>query len=118
MLGDEQAAHVALTVARGHGSAQRLDIAARLDLLEALLAVAAGDDERAARLLRSLVADGGELRQSVARPLLLTAGDNLAAQDGFAAFEGTRPLLEFLRENGSPQSAQWTAIQLAQLQHD
>lgn len=118
MLGDELAARAAVAEARTHVTAHLPDVAARLDLMEALLAVAARDDERAAQLLRSLTSDSDEQRQKTARPLLLAAGDSLAAQDRFAAFDGARPLLEFLRENGSPQSASWAGNQLAQLDHD
>lgn len=117
MLGDEEGARAAVAAARAHWSARMPEVAARLDLMDAMLAITARDDDRAAHLFRALIADGDEQRQKTARPLLLTAGDSLAAQDWFAAFEGARPLLEFLRENGSPQSASWAVTQLAQLEH-
>jgi hypothetical protein len=63
LLGDEQAARDAVAEARAHWSAHTPDGAARLDLTEALLAVAARDDDRAAQLLRSLTDDGDEQRQ-------------------------------------------------------
>ncbi len=115
MLGEELLARAAVAEARTHWSAHTPDVAARLDLMEAWLAVACRDDERAAQLLRSLTVDGDQQRQKAARPLLLAAGDSLAAQDKFAAFDGARPLLEFLREHGSPQSAGWAVAQLARL---
>ena len=116
MLGDDARAYAAVAAGREHWSASMPEVAARLDLVEALLAIAGGDDERGARLLRSLVADGDEERQKTTHPLLLAAGDNFAAQGKYAAFEGARPLLEFLRGNGSPQSARWAAVQLTRLE--
>ena len=62
-LGDEQAAADALAAARVHWSAGTPDMAARLDLSEALLTVADRDDEHAARPLRSLTDSGDDLRQ-------------------------------------------------------
>jgi hypothetical protein len=117
MVGNEPAAHAAVAVAREHWTSNTPDVTARLDLVEALLAVAAQDDERAARLLRSLTTDGDEQLRKVARPLLLATGESAAAQDKPAAFEGIRPLLLFVRDNGSPRSVDWAATQLAQLDH-
>ncbi|SNY72845.1 tetratricopeptide repeat protein [Paractinoplanes atraurantiacus] len=114
LLGDDAAAHTALDAARAHWSAHTPDVAARIDLLAALLAVAERDDEHAAQLLSSLV-DGDDERRKIARPLLLAAGDSFAALNRPAAFEGARPLLEFVRDNGSPQAAGWAESQLAVL---
>lgn len=115
MLGDDDRTREAIAEARGHLSASTPEVAGRLDLLEAALAIADRDDERAAELFRGLVADGDANRQASTHPLLLAAGDNYAAQNGVAAFEGARPLLEFLLAKGSPQAARWASDQLAAL---
>ncbi len=115
MLGDDDGLREAIAEARTHLSARTPEVAGRLDLLEAALAIADRDDDRAAELFRGLVADGDETRQASTHPLLLAAGDNYAAQNGFAAFDGARPLLEFLIAKGSPQAVQWASAQMAAL---
>jgi hypothetical protein len=116
MLGDDDGLRQAIAEARTHLSARSPEIAGRLDLLDAGLAIAERDDERAAELFRGLVADGDENRQTATHPILLATGDTYARQNAAAAFEGARPLLEFLLAKGSPQAVRWASAQLAALE--
>jgi FimV-like protein len=112
---DMAAAWQALARVRAHPTACLPDISVQADVREAALATADGDDERAAKLYRSLTDSDDMLRRDLARPLLIAAGDHIAAEQKICLIPGTRPLLEFLSEAASPATAAWAASSLAHL---
>jgi hypothetical protein len=100
---------------RAHWSAVLPRVSVRADVMEASVAAADGDDERAAQLYRSLTDTGDTERRDLARPLLIAAGDQLAADGKFCLIPGVRPLLEYLSEVAAPATAAWAATSLAHL---
>lgn len=100
---------------RAHWSAALPQISVRAEVMEASLAAAAGDDERAARLFRSLTDTDDTERRDLARPLLVAAGEHLATQARVCLVPGARPLLEYLSEAAAPDIAAWAATSLAHL---
>ena len=100
---------------RAHWSATLPRVLVRAEVIEASLAVAEGDDERAAQLFGALTdADDAE-RRDLARPLLIATGDQFAADGKLCVIPGTRPLLEYLSEAAAPATAAWAAKSLAHL---
>lgn len=112
---DTGAAWQALARVRAHPTASLPKISVQAAALEALLAAADGDDEHAAELYRSLTDSDDMQRRDLARPLLIAAGDRLAADRKTCVIPGMRPLLEFLSEAASPATATWAASSLAHL---
>jgi tetratricopeptide (TPR) repeat protein len=100
---------------RGHWSSGLPRVSVRADVMEASVAAADGDDERAAHLFRSLTDTDDPQRRDLARPLLIAAGDQLAADGKFCLIPGVRPLLEYLSEVAAPPTAAWAATSLAHL---
>jgi hypothetical protein len=100
---------------RAHWSAAMPQVSVRADVMEASVAAADGDDERAAHLFRSLTDTDDTERRDLARPLLIAAGDQLAADGKTCLIPGVRPLLEYLSEVAAPGTATWAATSLAHL---
>lgn len=112
---DLDAARQVLARIRAHWSATLPPVSVRADVMEALVAAAAGDDERAARLFRSLTDTDDTERRDLARPLLTAAGERFAADGKLCLIPGARPLLEYLLETAAPGTATWAATSLAHL---
>jgi hypothetical protein len=72
---DLDACRQVLARVRAHGSVVLPQVSVRADVMEASVAAADGDDERAAQLFRSLTDTDDAERRDLARPLLITAGD-------------------------------------------
>jgi hypothetical protein len=100
---------------RAHWSAVLPQVSVRADVMEASAAAAEGDDERAAQLFQSLTDTDDAERRDLARPLLIAAGDQLAADGKLCVIPGVRPLLEYLSEAAAPNTAAWAATSLAHL---
>lgn len=100
---------------RAHWSATLPQVSVRADVIEASVAIVDGDDERAAQLYRSLTDTDDAERRDLARPLLIAAGEQFAADGKFCLIPGARPLLEYLSEAAAPDTATWAAISLAHL---
>jgi hypothetical protein len=100
---------------RAHWSAELPQVAVRADVIEASVAVADDDDERAVQLYRSLIDTDNAERRDLARPLLISTGNQLAADKNLCVIPGMRPLLEYLSETAAPETATWAAISLAHL---
>ncbi|MBV9030483.1 MAG: hypothetical protein JO364_09255 [Pseudonocardiales bacterium] len=100
---------------RAHWSATLPQVSVRAEVMEASLAVAEGDDERAARLFRSLTDTDDVERRDLARPLLISTGEHFAAAGKLCVIPGTLPLLEYLSEAAAPATATWAAKSLAHL---
>ncbi len=100
---------------RAHWSATLPQVSVRTDVMEASVAAAAGDDERAAQLFRSLTDTDDAERRDLARPLLIAAGEHFAADGKYCLIPGVRPLLEYLSEAAAPDTAAWAATSLAHL---
>jgi tetratricopeptide (TPR) repeat protein len=100
---------------RAHWSAVLPQVSVRADVIEASVAAAEGDDERAARLFRSLTDTDDAERRDLARPLLIACGDHFAADKKLCLIPGARPLLEYLSEVAAPDTATWAATSLAHL---
>ncbi|MGH3867625.1 MAG: tetratricopeptide repeat protein [Pseudonocardiaceae bacterium] len=100
---------------RAHWSAILPHVSVRADVIEASVAIVDGDDERAAQLYRSLTDTDDTERRDLARPLLITAGEQFAVDKKLCMIPGTRPLLEYLSEAAAPETAAWAAISLAHL---
>jgi len=113
--GDMAAAWQALARVRAHPTAHLPKLSVMADMQEAALAAGDGDDERAARLYRSLTDSDDMERRDIARPLLIATGDYFAASLKPCPIPGVRPLLEFLSEAASPATAAWAASSLAHL---
>ena len=79
---------------RAHWSAVLPQVSVRAEVMEASVAAAAGDDERAAQLFRSLTDTDDAERRDLARPLLIAAGERYAADGKLCLIPGVRPLLE------------------------
>ncbi|MGH3754365.1 MAG: hypothetical protein ACRDRP_17030 [Pseudonocardiaceae bacterium] len=112
---DIDACRQALARVRAHWSAVLPQVAVRADVMEASVAVADGDDERAAQLFRSLTGTDDAERRDLARPLLIATGDQFAADGKLCVIPGARPLLEYLSEAAAPGTAAWAATSLAHL---
>lgn len=104
-----------LTRVRAHLSATLPQMSVRIDMVEASLAIAQGDDDRAARLYRSLTDTDDTERRDLVRPLLIAAGDQFAAEGRLCVIPGAQPLLEYLSEAAPPATAAWAAKSLAHL---
>ncbi|MBV8994321.1 MAG: hypothetical protein JO287_11640 [Pseudonocardiales bacterium] len=104
-----------LSRVRAHWSAALPQVSVRADVMEASVAAADGDDDRAAELFRSLTDTDDTKRRDQARPLLIAAGDQLAADGKWCLIPGVRPLLEYLSEVAAPPTAAWAATSLAHL---
>lgn len=112
---DLDAARQVLARARAHWSAVLPQMSVRTDVMEASVAAADGDDDRAAELFRSLTdTDDAECRD-LARPLLVASGERFAADGKLCLIPGVRPLLEYLCEAAPPATATWAATSLAHL---
>ncbi|MCA1706682.1 MAG: hypothetical protein LC808_26815 [Actinobacteria bacterium] len=112
---DLDASRQVLARVRAHWSAVLPQVSVRADVMEASVAAADGDDERAAELFRSLTdTDDAECRD-LARPLLIAAGQRFAADGKLCLFPGVRPLLEYLSEAAEPATAVWAVTSLAHL---
>jgi hypothetical protein len=112
---DLDAVHQVLARIRAHWSSTLPHVSVRADVIEASLAIAESNDERAAQLYRSLTDTDDAERRDLARPLLITTGDQLAADKKICLIPGTRPLLEYLCEAAAPDTATWAATSLAHL---
>lgn len=112
---DLDAIRQALARVRAHWSATMPHVSVRADVIEASVAIADGDDERAAQLYRSLTDTDDAERRDLARPLLISTGEQLAADGKFCVIPGARPLLEYLSEAAAPETATWAATSLAHL---
>ena len=112
---DLDATQQVLARVRAHWSAALPQISVRAEVMEASLAAAAGDDECAARLFRSLTDTDDTERRDLARPLLIAAGEHFATQGKLCLIPGARPLLEYLSEAAAPDIAAWAATSLAHL---
>jgi tetratricopeptide (TPR) repeat protein len=112
---DADAARQALARVRAHWSADLPTVSVPADVMEASLAAAEGDDERAATLFRSLTDTDDTQRRDLARPLLIAAGEWFARGQQVCVIPGVRPLLEYLSEAAPPAVAAWAAISLAHL---
>jgi tetratricopeptide (TPR) repeat protein len=112
---DLDAIRQVLARVRAHWSAALPRVAVRADVMEASVAVADGDDERAAQLYRSLTDTDDAERRDLVRPLLISTGEQLAADGKLCVIPGARPLLEYLSEAAAPDTATWAAISLAHL---
>jgi hypothetical protein len=112
---DLDAIRQVLARVRAHWSAALPRVAVRADVMEASVAVADGDDERAAQLYRSLTDTDDAERRDLVRPLLISTGEQLAAEGKPCVIPGARPLLEYLSEAAAPDTATWAAISLAHL---
>jgi hypothetical protein len=112
---DLDATREVLARVRAHWSAVLPQVSVRADVMEASVATADGDDERAAQLFRSLTDTDDAERRDLARPLLIAAGDHFAAAGKLCLIPGVRPLLEYLSEAAAPKTATWAATSLAHL---
>ncbi len=112
---DLEATREVLARVRAHWSAVLPQVSVRADVMEASVAAADGDDERAAQLFRSLTDTDDAERRNLARPLLTAAGDHFAADGKLCLIPGVRPLLEYLSEAAAPDTAAWAATSLAHL---
>jgi tetratricopeptide (TPR) repeat protein len=112
---DLDATREVLARVRAHWSAALPQVSVRAEVMEASVAAAEGDDERAARLFASLADTDDTERRDLARPLLIAAGEQFAAQGKLCLIPGTRPLLEYLSEAAAPGIAAWAATSLAHL---
>lgn len=112
---DLDAIRQVLARVRAHWSAALPQVSVRADVIEASVAVADGDDERAAHLFRSLTDTDDAERRDLARPLLIATGERFAADRKLCVIPGTRPLLEYLSEAAAPDTATWAAKSLAHL---
>jgi tetratricopeptide (TPR) repeat protein len=112
---DLDATRQVLARVRAHWSAVLPQVSVRADVMEASVAAADGDDERAAQLFRSLTDTDDAERRDLARPLLIAAGDHFAAAGKLCLIPGVRPLLEYLSEAAAPKTATWAATSLAHL---
>lgn len=91
---DLDASRQVLARVRAHWSAVLPQVSVRAEVMEASVAAAAGDDERAAQLFRSLTDTDDAERRDLARPLLIAAGERYAADGKLCLIPGVRPLLE------------------------
>ena len=112
---DLDASRQVLARVRAHWSAVLPQVSVRAEVMEASVAAAAGDDERAAQLFRSLTDTDDAERRDLARPLLIAAGERYAADGKLCLIPGVRPLLEYLSEAAAPDTATWAATSLAHL---
>lgn len=112
---DIDACRQVLARVRAHWSAVLPQVSVRADVMEASVAAADGDDERAAQLFRSLTDTDDAQRRDLARPLLIAAGEQFAAAGKLCVIPGARPLLEYLSEAAAPKTAAWAATSLAHL---
>ncbi|MGH3824356.1 MAG: hypothetical protein ACRDRA_16230 [Pseudonocardiaceae bacterium] len=112
---DLDATRQALARVRAHWSAALPGVSVRADVIEASVAAAEGDDERAARLFRSLTDTDDTERRDLVRPLLIACGEHFAAEQKLCLIPGARPLLEYLSEAAAPDTATWAATSLAHL---
>ncbi|MGH3936512.1 MAG: tetratricopeptide repeat protein [Pseudonocardiaceae bacterium] len=112
---DLDATRQALARVRAHWSAVLPQVSVRADVMEASVAAAEGDDERAARLFRSLTDTDDTERRDLARPLLIACGEQLATDRKICLIPGAQPLLEYLSEAAAPDTAAWAATSLAHL---
>ncbi|MDQ3761017.1 MAG: hypothetical protein M3460_04760 [Actinomycetota bacterium] len=112
---DLDATQEVLARVRAHWSAALPQVSVRAEVMEASVAAAAGDDERAERLFRSLTDTDDTQRRDLARPLLIAAGEHFATQGKLCLIPGARPLLEYLSEAAPPEIAAWAATSLAHL---
>ncbi|MGH3998687.1 MAG: hypothetical protein ACRDTJ_14650, partial [Pseudonocardiaceae bacterium] len=112
---DLDATRQVLARVRAHWSAVLPQVSVRADVMEASVAAAEGDDERAARLFRSLTDTDDTERRDLARPLLIACGEHFAAEQKLCLIPGARPLLEYLSEAAAPDTATWAATSLAHL---
>ncbi|MGH8571379.1 MAG: hypothetical protein ACREX8_02235, partial [Gammaproteobacteria bacterium] len=112
---DLDATRQVLARVRAHWSAVLPHVSVRADVVEASVAAAEGDDERAAQLFRSLTDTDDAERRDLARPLLIAAGEHFAAEGKLCLIPGARPLLEYLSEAAAPDTAAWAATSLAHL---
>ncbi|MGH3771625.1 MAG: tetratricopeptide repeat protein, partial [Pseudonocardiaceae bacterium] len=112
---DLEACRQALARVRAHWSATLPHVSVRADMMEASVAAAEGDDERAAHLFGSLTDTDDAERRDLARPLLIAAGEQFAADGKMCLIPGALPLLEYLSEAAPPGTAAWAAKSLAHL---
>jgi hypothetical protein len=112
---DLDATQQVLARVRAHWSVVLPQVSVRADVMEASVAAAAGDDERAAHLFRSLTDTDDTERRDLARPLLIACGEHFAAEGKLCVIPGVRPLLEYLSEAAAPETAAWAATSLAHL---
>ncbi|HEU0088439.1 MAG TPA: hypothetical protein VFQ77_12445 [Pseudonocardiaceae bacterium] len=112
---DLDAAQQVVARLRAHWCATLPQVSVRTDVMEASLAAAAGDDDRAAQLFRSLTDTDDTERRDLARPLLTAAGEHFATDGKLCLIPGVRPLLEYLSEADAPSTATWAATSLAHL---
>ncbi len=112
---DVDATRRVLARVRAHWSATLPQISVRADVIEASVAAADGDDDRAAQLFRSLTDTDDAERRDLARPLLIAAGECFAADGKLCLIPGVRPLLEYLSEVAPHDTAAWAATSLAHL---
>ncbi len=112
---DLDATRQVLARVRAHWSAVLPQVSVRADVMEASVAAADGDDERAAQLFQSLTDTDNAERRDLARPLLIAAGEQFAADRKLCLIPGVRPLLEYLSEAAAPDTATWAATSLAHL---
>ncbi|MGH3720975.1 MAG: tetratricopeptide repeat protein [Pseudonocardiaceae bacterium] len=105
----------AIDRARAQWSATLPQVSVRVDVMEASLAIAEDDDERAAHLFRSLTDTDDAERRDLARPLLIATGQQFAAAGKLCVIPGALPLLEYLSEAAPPDTATWAARSLAHL---
>ncbi|MGH8918199.1 MAG: tetratricopeptide repeat protein [Actinomycetes bacterium] len=110
---DLDATRQALARVRAHWSAVLPHVSVRADVMEASVAAADGDDDRAAQLFQSLTDDAE--RRDLAHPLLIATGQHFAAAGKLCLIPGVRPLLEYLSEAAAPDTAAWAATSLAHL---
>jgi len=112
---DLDACRQTLARVRTHWSAVLPQVSVQADVMEASVAAADGDDERAAQLFRSLTNTDDTERHDLARPLLIATGDRFAADGKLCLIPGALPLLEYLSEAATPHTAVWAATSLAHL---
>ncbi|MGH3548581.1 MAG: hypothetical protein ACRDQU_10835 [Pseudonocardiaceae bacterium] len=112
---DLDATREVLARVRAHWSATLPQISVRTEVMEASVAAAEGDDDRAARLYRSLTDTDDTERRNLARPLLIATGERFATQGKLCLIPGARPLMEYLSEAAAPEVAAWAATSLAHL---
>ncbi|MGH3566593.1 MAG: hypothetical protein ACRDRH_11300 [Pseudonocardia sp.] len=112
---DLDATREVLARVRAHWSATLPRISVRADVMEASMAAADGDDDRAAQLFRSLTDTDDTERRDLARPVLIATGEWFATDRKLCLIPGARPLLEYLSEIAPPSTAAWAATSLAHL---
>ncbi len=112
---DLDATRETLARVRAHWSSVLPQISVRAEVMEASVAATEGDDERAARLFRSLTDTDDTERRDLARPLMIATGEHFARQGKLCLIPGVRPLLEYLSEVAAPEIAAWAATSLAHL---